>query len=141
MTDFSKCALNGLKECEKRITAPRKMLISILEKTDIPLSPYKIQEKLKNLNFEIDVATIYRNLEHLQSMGLVHYIRSDRGFIRCRCLNDEGSHIFLKCAKCKKIFEKSVQYKGEMEVFFRRNIRQVISSVYIEVDIVCEQCL
>lgn len=140
MSEYFKTVLDTLQTAGNRITTPRKLITSILEKSEQPLSPYKIQEKLNQFDLNVDVATIYRNMDYLQSVGLVHYIWSEKGYIRCRCINDEGTHIFLKCLKCGSFFEKAVRYKGELEVFFNRNIRESIKNVYIELDIVCNEC-
>jgi len=140
MTSFKKQSIQLLHKLKNRITNPRKAILTILEKLDYPVSPYKLQELIKKRDLQIDVVTIYRNLEYMQELKLVHYIRSEKGFIRCRCLGEDGLHIFLKCIHCHTFHERAIKFRGELDFFFKRNIREPVEQIYLELDIRCETC-
>ena len=81
--DYTSFALEKLKEAGLKLTNPRKMLVEFLAKSDKVLSPYEMKALLKKEKINADVVTIYRVLEVLESMELVHKVQAFNGYIRC----------------------------------------------------------
>jgi len=53
----------------------------------------------------LDQVTIYRVINLLCSLNLVHKVFSRNGFVRCDLLEEEGCHRFLICRGCGSLQE------------------------------------
>jgi Fur family ferric uptake transcriptional regulator len=53
----------------------------------------------------MDVVTVYRALEILERLGLVHRVYCTGGYVRCRRSDLERHHHHLVCTGCGKIAE------------------------------------
>lgn len=83
-----------------RNTKARKRLISLLESMDKALSAQEIYEKIK----DIDLATVYRNLNLFVSEGIVRELRIQKGESLYEINNDGHEHaICTECGKVKHI--------------------------------------
>lgn len=94
-----------LRAHDYKITQPRKRVIEVLNEATEPLSPYQIQDTLKRQGKYLDHVTIYRVLDSLSSLNLVHKVLSVGGFIRCALPEEESCHRFLVCRECGAIQE------------------------------------
>jgi len=88
-----------------KATKPRKLVLEILEETEKPLSPYDVQELLRQRGKHLNHVTIYRVLDLLCSLNLAHKMLSDGGFVKCNLDNAEGCHRFMVCQQCGTIQE------------------------------------
>lgn len=102
---FVKHSTQVLRANGYKITRPRKQVIQVLNEATEPLSPYQIQDTLKRQGKYLDHVTIYRVLDSLSSLNLVHKVLSVGGFIRCALAEEEGCHRFLVCRECGAIQE------------------------------------
>ncbi len=98
-------ALTLLKERGYRITAPRRQVLRVLADAERPLSPYEIQELLKQKGEYLNHVTIYRVLELLCSLNLAHKVLLTGGFVICSLGDANGCHRFMLCRKCGKLNE------------------------------------
>ncbi len=110
---FTDLAQKTLIDHQYKLTVQRKAVIDILASTKKPLNPYEISERTKG---KLDVVTIYRNLELLEKLWLIHKIRSVDGYIPCHHANtsslskeDWGGfhhcHHYAVCTDCHKVTE------------------------------------
>lgn len=67
-------SLQTLKDNNQKMTKTRLWILEELEHIKKPLNPYKLLEQSKDKN--IDISTIYRNLELFESLGIVHKINA-----------------------------------------------------------------
>src|SRR5690606_13341939 len=81
--EFITLSLDRMKNAGLRLTKPRKMVVEILELSNIPLSAYRIHEQITASGAQADVVSVYRTLTTLDSLGLVHYVHSADGFMAC----------------------------------------------------------
>jgi Fur family zinc uptake transcriptional regulator len=88
-----------------KATKPRKLVLEVLEETEKPLSPYDIQEILRQHGKHLNHVTIYRILGLLCSLNLAHKMLSSGGFVKCNLRNAEGCHRFMVCQQCGVIQE------------------------------------
>lgn len=95
---YSITALKILELSGYKITNTRKQVITALEKATTPLSPYELQKIIVSEN-QLNPVTIYRILELLSELHLVHKVASG-GFIKCAIPNEKGCHHFLICNDC-----------------------------------------
>lgn len=69
-------ALEVLREDGGRVSTPRRAVLTVLFAAEGPLSADYIAEHSEP---PLDVASTYRNLEHLQNLGLVRHVHLGHG--------------------------------------------------------------
>ncbi|MFH0975147.1 MAG: transcriptional repressor [Spirochaetota bacterium] len=90
-----------------RLSEFRKELVSLLDEKGIPLSVKDIH----SVNKDVDLSTVYRALEYLESTGAIKSI-----IIPCNCgqfryYHTDKKHVhYLHCEKCHTFY--SVPYCG-----------------------------
>lgn len=89
--EFEERSIRRLKAEGYRITMPRIQVIRALASSATALSAYGIHERILESGGRIDVVSVYRILETLTKVGLVHHICHIGvvdGYLACR-LGDE----------------------------------------------------
>ncbi len=114
-------ALASLKEKRFRITSPRQMVLELLSKTKKALHPNDIYSEIKKSAKSIDLASVYRILEVLTELKLIHR-EANGGYFPCQhCAKCPSSvHIFINCFSCGNL--KELDYHGEVfgDAFIKR---------------------
>lgn len=89
-----------------RMTHPRKVVMSILEHSSIPLSPQTIYQRSVEAHEEIGLVSVYRTLEVLSDLQLVRRVH---GYEDCHgyVLASPGHHHHLVCRECDRAIEFS----------------------------------
>jgi Fur family transcriptional regulator, ferric uptake regulator len=89
----------------RKITGPRQAILKILREQAHPLSNKEIFEALPKGN--CDLATIYRSMHLLESMGMVKRFDLGDGTARFELLGegDDGHHHHLVCTRCAEVVE------------------------------------
>ena len=105
-----------------KATKPRKLVLEVLEETEKPLSPYDIQEILRQHGRHLNHVTIYRILDLLCSLNLAHKMLSGGGFVKCSLDDVEGCHRFMVCQDCGTIREFADERLCRGENEFARNL-------------------
>lgn len=90
-----------------RLTKPRQVVMSILERATVPLSPQAIHQQAIENQADIGLVSVYRTLELLTTMGLVRRVHgqdSCEGYV----LASPGHHHHLVCRTC----DRAVEFTG-----------------------------
>lgn len=90
----------GLKD-----TVPRRMVLDVLAASSKPLSAMQIRKKLGTSNRGLGIVTVYRVLEALEKVALVHRHPFDGLFSFCTLADVPGHHILLHCHDCGAVQE------------------------------------
>jgi len=86
-----------------KLSIPNQKVFDLLSSSKTPMSAYEILDKLRKKGVR-SPPTVYRALEKLQALGLVHRVESLGAFVVCRC--DHGGHgqkevsPFAICTSC-----------------------------------------
>ncbi|MEC9345647.1 MAG: Fur family transcriptional regulator [Pseudomonadota bacterium] len=96
----SVCAERG-----ERLTPLRRRVLELVWENHRPSRAYDLLEKLQAERAGAAPPTVYRTLEFLQQLGLVHRIESLNAFVGCD--GPDGSHAgeFLICEQCGAVAE------------------------------------
>ena len=88
------------------LTKNQQMVLTILNKADMPLSAYSILDGLREFGFKAPLQ-VYRALDRLIELGKVHRIESMNAFIACEHSLCQVSDMtaFTICEKCEKVSE------------------------------------
>lgn len=79
-------------------------VLIVLKEARAPLSAYEILEGLTGTHIKAAVQ-VYRSLEKLGRLGLVHRLESLNAFVACDCVHEQSSPGFLLCTCCGDVQE------------------------------------
>lgn len=104
-----------LRRQDRKITGPRQAILEILHRQSRPLTIGKIFRTLPSGN--CDLATVYRSMHLLETMGLVKRFDFGDGTARFELLaeGDDGHHHHLVCTACAEVVEIEDCFPHELE--------------------------
>lgn len=93
---------------EVDLTKNQSLVFAALNKAEGPLSAYTILDELRDAGFRAPLQ-VYRALDKLVELGLVHRLESLNAFVACQHPGCEGheSSAFLICNDCGNVIEFS----------------------------------
>jgi Fur family zinc uptake transcriptional regulator len=110
--DHSHCIHSALETAEsicvkegQRFTKIRRLVLEMIWQSHRPLGAYELLPAIKEAGFNSAPPTVYRALEFLQELGLVHRISSLNAFIGCPHPGHQCSSFFLICDQCQLAVE------------------------------------
>lgn len=103
---FLEYAKKILRKNNQKLTTTRLWLLRELGNEKKVVTPYEILHKKHETN--IDITTIYRNLELFELLGLIHKISSLGWYIACNHYHECESHDLIVCKNCNKIQETHI---------------------------------
>src|SRR5262249_51109132 len=104
-----------LRRKARKVTGPRQALLEVLRAQAHPMS---IKELFAALSGSpCDLATIYRSMRLLETMGMVKRFEFGDGIARFELLHegDDGHHHHLVCTRCAGVVELEDCSMQEME--------------------------
>lgn len=134
-----------LKASGFRVTQSRLAVLSCLHSSDEPLSPKDLYSKIqKNKKLEkIDQVTVYRILDTLLRIGLIHQVFPSGAYVICghnRC--EEKIHAMLRCTECKNFQEVDLPNSvfSPLEWFLENEFQFSPKHHLFQMDGVCHSC-
>jgi Fur family zinc uptake transcriptional regulator len=139
MPDSAK-GLGVLREHGYRITMPRRQVLKVLAEAECPLSPYEIQEVLRQQGKHLNHVTIYRVLELLCALNLAHKVLLAGGFVICSLGSTEGCHRFVMCRECGVLKEYASKDLCAEETEMAQSLGFRAEQHFSEFSGVCARC-
>jgi Fur family zinc uptake transcriptional regulator len=138
-------AINRAHEiCDKsnvRLTPAREAILRLLWQSHQPLGAYQLQQQLTKVTDKpVAPPTIYRAIEFLIDLGLVHRIPSLNAFIGCPFPSSEHSNIFLICKSCKTVAEVADNRVNSLLENLSDKANFTLSTQTIELFGLCPNC-
>lgn len=129
-----------LRRRARKITAPRQAILNVLRRHQHPLTNKEIHAALGE--GECDLATVYRNLNTLEEMGMVRRFDFGDGTARFELLaeGDDGHHHHLVCQSCALVVEVEGCFSLEIEKALARTHGFTQISHKLEFFGRCPQC-
>ncbi|HEV2531191.1 Fur family transcriptional regulator [Phenylobacterium sp.] len=123
---------------EEQLTKPRKRVLQLLLQSDAPMKGYDLIAAFATDGKPTGPPTVYRALEFLGRMGLVHRLESLNAFVACRLEDAEHRAAFLICDCCgtTKEFEPSLAAAGDAA----KQLGYTLHSITIEAHGRCAAC-
>jgi Fe2+ or Zn2+ uptake regulation protein len=89
----------------RRLTRQRQLVLEILEESQEHLDAETVYARAKKRDARIGIATIYRTLAFLKSMGLAaeHQFGEDHGHFEA--VQTDRQHYHFTCLKCGRVIE------------------------------------
>jgi len=122
----------------KSFTGVRIVILDILKSANSPLSPKQILSLIALK--KPDLATIYRNLLLMESLGIIASVDLGEGFKRYEINRPEGHRHHIICRSCGKIEDIDECGLQEMEKEISRKIGFKIEKHRLEFFGVCAVC-
>ncbi len=94
-------AVEALRERDLRVSAARRLVLEALYGAEGPLSAERIAEGLEGRLPRSDLASVYRNLETLEEVGLVRHVHLGHGPGLYALAAPE--HEYLVCESCQTV--------------------------------------
>ena len=129
-----------LRRNARKITASRQAILNVLRRHQHPLTNREIHAALSG--FECDLATVYRNLNTLEQMGMVRRFDFGDGTSRFELLieGDDGHHHHLVCTRCGTVEEVEDCFPAELEAALARKHGFQHVSHKLEFFGICPKC-
>jgi len=112
--DHQACINSALKQAEaicqqqnKRFTAIRRRVLELVWRQHKPIGAYELLELLQQ-DHRTAPPTVYRALDFLQQLGLVHRIASLNAYVGCSHPHQQHNGQFLICEACHALAELDV---------------------------------
>jgi len=135
-----RCQLHGAN-----LTVKRKLVLRQLIETRHALSAYEIAARIQHkTNNQLPVMSVYRMLDFLASVGLVHKIESQNKYVACRHISCDQPHQsaqYLICQNCDYIHEIDLSQErlGDIDQLAAQESFSLSFSV-IEYKGLCHEC-
>ena len=88
-----------------RLTRLRRNVLMLVLAAERPLTAYEILDLLRPKDPSATPAGVYRSLDFLTKLGLVHRIESARSFIACAMPDHAHPSQMLVCRRCGTVVE------------------------------------
>ncbi len=122
----------GFHRHGRRNTYPRNLILEFFENNkDKHFSAKEIYEELLNNNLYVGIASVYRNLELLSSLGYIKKYAFDNGGYRYQYIEENQSHQHIFCKDTGNIIDIQLpedlkeslnKYKKELEKKYKIKI-------------------
>lgn len=87
------------------LTPLRRRVLELLITAPGPMKAYDLLDKLRPDQGPAKPPTVYRALEFLTRLGLVHKLERDNAFVACRMTLEHAAQVFLICKSCNAAIE------------------------------------
>ena len=139
-------ARSTCKGTGRGLTKHRQRILEILIKAQSPMSAYELVDAYnESAQTPIVAMSVYRILEFLESVKLVHRLKSANRYIACNSISGVCEHqtsVFLICKSCQKIEE--IHSSADNLQFLRGQIEAkgfAAKDSQIEVATLCKACV
>lgn len=93
---------------QQRFTVIRRRVLELVWRQHKPVGAYEVLEALQQQEGRTAPPTVYRALDFLQQLGLVHRIASLNAFVGCANPSEPHDGQFLICETCRSLTELDV---------------------------------
>ena len=127
------------KQIDHNLTKNQKIVFNLLQNSGEPLKAYTILESLKREGLKSHLQ-IYRALDKLVELGIIHKIESQNSFIACSNSNCASNTAFTICRRCGDVKEiKNNHLFDEISKLGKKN-RLNVNRFNLEFYIDCNGC-
>ncbi len=129
------CAASG-----RRLTPLRRRVLELVWGSHLPVKAYDVLAILGQERAQAAPPTVYRALDFLQSVGLVHRIASLNAFVGCG--EPQRGHVgqFLICTQCGAVAELADPALAQRVRRSAERLGFAVQRETIEVEGVCRSC-
>tara|TARA_B110000444_G_C18650931_1_gene506034 strand:+ start:191 stop:649 length:459 start_codon:yes stop_codon:yes gene_type:complete len=128
-------------ENRSRFTTLRKRVLELVWASHKPVKAYDLLSELQKEDQSAKPSTIYRTLDFLLELGLVHKIYRQNTYVGCVNPKEERPCFFLVCKNCHNIEEKhDEEYYSLIKNISKKHQFQLQESSF-EIEGLCNNCI
>lgn len=131
---------NLCRERGYRLTRPRRAVLAKLLAAGRPLSAYELLDLLRPEDGKSTAASVYRTLDFLMGLGIVHRLQSTRSFVLCEHPRRPHRVQFLICRRCGQVVEAEDEGISAATERLGRRWGFALDQRIVELTGVCEGC-
>ena len=133
--------MKGNSQKTVRLTKNQSLVLDVLIKAGQPSGAYDLLDKLRQHGFKAPLQ-VYRALDQLIDLGLVHRLESLNAFIVCSHMSCEssGATAFVICDKCETVQEICDESISNFLSSLARKTKIKASKSSIELHGLCNGC-
>lgn len=124
----------------QRLTRQRRAVLSSLLAAGRALSAYELLERLRPEDAKSTPASVYRSLDFLMALGVVHRLESTRSFIACEHPETPHRVQFLICRRCGQVVEAEDERIAAATERLGQRLGFALDQRVVELTGVCEGC-
>jgi Fur family ferric uptake transcriptional regulator len=143
--DYVDHSVDVLRQAGGRITKPRLAVIECLANSEQALSPAAVMDRIRKspAPTDVDLATVYRNLEALETLGLVHRVGPNGEFVACgHAACKVELHLIVHCRRCDRTEELDVpeEMLGPVKRFIQKRTGYHFDEHFMQMSGSCREC-
>ena len=123
-----------------RMTRQRRAVLQRLLGANRPVSAYELRDMLRPEDAAITPASVYRCLDFLVELGLVHRLETTRSFIACDHPDHRHSVQFLICRLCGTVVEAQDTRVTDAAESLGHRLGFALDQPTVELTGVCASC-
>ena len=127
------------KTNDYNLTKNQKIVFNLLQNSGEPLKAYAILENLKKEGLKSPLQ-VYRALDKLVELGIIHKIESQNSFIACSNSNCASNTAFTICRKCGDVKEIKNNHLFEQVSDLGKKNRLKVQRFNLEFYVDCNGC-
>jgi Fur family zinc uptake transcriptional regulator len=124
---------------DRKLSRNQGHVLSCLRKAKAPLSAYAILDRLRAAGIAYP-PTVYRALNDLMELGMVHRLQSRAAFVACGHGSCNGKAAFAICRECGRVVEISLSDKDERELLALTPKAITAEQITLEIAGLCISC-
>ena len=124
---------------KRKLSRNQGQVLSCLRKAKAPLSAYAILDRVRVAGISYP-PTVYRALNDLIELGMVHRLESRSAFVACDQGSCNGKAAFAICRECGKVVEISLSDKDERELLALTPKHITAEQITLEIAGLCASC-
>lgn len=131
--------MNAAPHQSPKLSRNQGQVLSCLRKAKEPLSAYAILDRVRASGIS-HPPTVYRALNELIQLGMVHRLESRSAFVACGHGACDGKAAFAICRACDKVVEISLSERDEAGLLALSPDEIEADQVTLELSGLCETC-
>ena len=137
----AKSRATGLAESTgKKFGANQLLVLDILLQDHKAISAYEIVERIAGIADRIQPVQVYRALDVLLKLGLVHRLESKNAYVACSDHEKCETPQFLHCSSCEQVAELPGEALSKMIAEFAQQNHFKLDHCLIEMVGLCPEC-
>src|SRR6516164_6519998 len=123
----------------RKLSRNQGQVLSCLRKAKAPLSAYAILDRLRVAGISYP-PTVYRALNDLMELGMVHRLHSRAAFVACDHGSCNGKAAFAICRECGTVVEISLSDEDERDLLALTSRDIAAEQITLEIAGLCASC-
>ncbi len=132
--------IKALKASDYRVTGPRRCVIEVLEENDGHMTSTDILEAIAARDPDIGRSSVFRTLDLLTRLGLIHPVYLDSAATPTYVLMEDGSHHHIICRECGRLFHFDDCGLSDLIAQLEREHGIKATGHLVEIYALCETC-